>query len=408
MKFIVLKLLIIDFQNETGVDLFSENSADLFFSFNNPIFISILVLLCIIVLSYIVINKQFVPLIKEYELEKIKMENRHTSSMAQLAEAAPDPVLRANVEGEIIFVNNAGAKLGNDLIGKNIVDLFPDLIKIDFQNFIEESSEISFEYAINTRIFNLIIKGIPNINAVQIYFNDITKIKNYEEELTASKEKLAELSSHLQTILETERSRISKELHDGIGQTLSFLSLKLDSLRNNSGEENEKRKILEELNLSINNAVMELKNISYDLKPRMLEIYGLIPTLRLLVEQISSAENIKGTFEHFDVGNLKPRLEITIFRICQELLNNIIKHSKATIFSIQILQDSNSIKLIIDDNGIGFEKPRVNYNDSKLRGMGLISITERVEAFKGNISIDSSIGNGTVVVIEFPETESFG
>ncbi|MBU2491058.1 MAG: PAS domain-containing protein [Bacteroidetes bacterium] len=408
MKFIVLKLLIIDFQNETGVDLFSENSADLFFSFNNPIFISILVLLCIIVLSYIVINKQFVPLIKEYELEKIKMENRHTSSMAQLAEAAPDPVLRANVEGEIIFVNNAGAKLGNDLIGKNIVDLFPDLIKIDFQNFIEESSEISFEYAINTRIFNLIIKGIPNINAVQIYFNDITKIKNYEEELTASKEKLAELSSHLQTILETERSRISKELHDGIGQTLSFLSLKLDSLRNNSGEENEKRKILEELNLSINNAVMELKNISYDLKPRMLEIYGLIPTLRLLVEQISSAENIKGTFEHFDVGNLKPRLEITIFRICQELLNNIIKHSKATIFSIQILQDSNSIKLIIDDNGIGFEKPRVNYNDSKLRGMGLISITERVEAFKGNISIDSSLGNGTVVVIEFPETESFG
>jgi signal transduction histidine kinase len=153
---------------------------------------------------------------------------------------------------------------------------------------------------------------------------------------------------------------------------------------------------------------MELKNISYDLKPRLLEIHGLIPALRLMVEQVSSSEGIKGTFEHFDVTTLKPRLEITIFRICQELINNIIKHSRAGFFSIQISQDDKSIKLIVDDNGIGFEKPRTSYDDSKLRGMGLISISERVEAFKGEISIDSTPGNGTVVAIEFPILDYLG
>ena len=90
------------------------------------------------------------------------------------------------------------------------------------------------------------------------------------------------------------------------------------------------------------------------------------------------------------------------------IINNIIKHSKASFFSIQISQDDDSIKLIVDDNGIGFEKPKTSYDDSKLRGMGLISITERVEAFKGIISIDSTPGNGTVVAIEFPIVDHFG
>lgn len=141
------------------------------------------------------------------------------------------------------------------------------------------------------------------------------------------------------------------------------------------------------------------------MKPRLLEIHGLIPALGLMVDQVSGKEGIKGTFEYFDEIKIKPKLEITIFRICQELINNIIKHSKAKNFSIQISQDQESIKLIVDDDGIGFEKQRTSPDETKLRGMGLISITERVQAFKGNIDIDSSPGNGTVVAIEFPANE---
>ena len=387
---------------------FPENPADLFWRLNNPIFIAIIVAAGFLLIAYLIMSRQVIPRLQEYEKEKILIENKYTKSMALLAEVAPDPVLRINRKGVIIFANNAGDKFGENLNETLVADIFPELNKINFSKFIENSSEKSMELSFKKNTFNAILKGIPELEAIQIYFTDITAIKNYEEELTASKEKLSELSGHLQTILETERSRISKELHDGLGQTLSFLRLKLESLKNEGGTQEEKKKILDDLNVSINNAVMELKNISYDLKPRLLEIHGLIPALRLMVEQVSSSEGIKGTFEHFDVTTLKPRLEITIFRICQELINNIIKHSKANFFSIQISQDDKSIKIIVDDDGIGFEKPKTSYNDSKLRGMGLISITERVEAFKGEISIDSTPGNGTVVAIEFPILDYLG
>ncbi|OGU35549.1 MAG: hypothetical protein A2068_02145 [Ignavibacteria bacterium GWB2_35_6b] len=399
-----LNLIIFFFLQDKKINSFPDNSVELFFSFSNPIFISILVILSILLLSYFVINKQFVPLIKEHELEKINIENKYTKSMAMLAEAAPDPVLRVDSSGLIIFANNAGEKLGKNLIGCSLFSMFPEFNSIDFNTFIKNASEKSTEASLNGCAYSLTLKGIPELNAVQIYFSDITAIKSYEEEITASKEKLSELSVHLQTIIETERNRISKELHDGLGQTLSFLKLQLESLKNDSGSSEEKRKILDELNSSINNAVMELKNISYDLKPRLLEIHGLIPALRLMVDQISGKEGIKGTFESFDELKIKPKLEITIFRICQELINNIIKHSKAKNFSIQISQDEESIKLIVDDDGVGFEKQRTNQDETKLRGMGLVSITERVGAFKGIIDIDSSPGNGTVVAIEFPES----
>ena len=399
-----LNLIIFFFLQDKKINSFPDNSVELFFSFSDPIFISILVILSILLLSYFVINKQFVPLIKEHELEKINIENKYTKSMAMLAEAAPDPVLRVDSSGLIIFANNAGEKLGKNLIGCSLFSMFPEFNSIDFNTFIKNASEKSTEASLNGCAYSLTLKGIPELNAVQIYFSDITAIKSYEEEITASKEKLSELSVHLQTIIETERNRISKELHDGLGQTLSFLKLQLESLKNDSGSSEEKRKILDELNSSINNAVMELKNISYDLKPRLLEIHGLIPALRLMVDQISGKEGIKGTFESFDELKIKPKLEITIFRICQELINNIIKHSKAKNFSIQISQDEESIKLIVDDDGVGFEKQRTNQDETKLRGMGLVSITERVGAFKGIIDIDSSPGNGTVVAIEFPES----
>lgn len=401
-------VLILAILQDSLNNSFPENPSELFWRLNNPIFIAVIVAAGFLLIAYLIMSRQVIPRLQEYEKEKTLIENKYTKSMALLAEAAPDPVLRINKNGIIIFSNNAGYKFGKKLIGTPIISIFQGLNSINFKTFITSSFEKTTDLTFNENTYNAILKGIPDLDAIQIYFTDITAIKNYEKELTASKEKLAELSGHLQTILETERSRISKELHDGLGQTLSFLRLKLDSLKNDAGTQDEKKKTLDELNLSINNAVMELKNISYDLKPRLLEIHGLIPALQMMVEQVSGSEGIKGTFEHFDVSNIKPRLEITIYRICQELINNIIKHSKASFFSIQISQDEQSVKLIVDDDGIGFEKPKTNFNDSKLRGMGLISITERVEAFKGEINIDSTLGNGTVVAIEFPVLDYLG
>lgn len=259
MTFSFLCRIIFTLLQDKSINSFPDNSVDLFFSLSNPIFISILIILAILLLSYFVINKQFAPLIQEHKLEKIDLENKYTKSMAMLAEAAPDPVLRVDSSGLIVFSNNAGEKFGRNLIGVSVFAMFPEFSNIDFNSFIKSASEKSAEASLNGCAYSLTLKGITELNAVQIYFSDITAIKNYEEEITTSKEKLSELSGHLQTIIETERSRISKELHDGLGQTLSFLKLQLESLKSDSGNPEEKHKILDDLNSSINNAVMELK-----------------------------------------------------------------------------------------------------------------------------------------------------
>ena len=395
-------------QEQKKVDPFPENTFDLFFNINNPIFFSVFVAAFVILLAYYVINKQMIPRIREHELEKINIQNKYTKSMAMLAEAAPDPVLRVNSEGKIIFSNNAAGKLGIDLASAQVASVVPALEFFDFEKCIHNASELNFEQTVNENTFNIIIKGIPDLEAVQIYFYDITALKQYEEDLKVSKEKLTELSGHLQSILEVERSRISKELHDGLGQTLSFLRLKLESLNNNTLSDKEKLEIQQVLSDAISNAVTELKSISYDLKPRLLEVHGLVPALQMLVDQVSEREGVKGIFEAFDIEKISPKLEITIYRICQELTNNIIKHSNAKNFSLQISQDPDVIKIIVDDDGVGFDIDKLKFDKTKARGMGLVSITERVEAFKGNINIDSSPGNGTVVLIDFPINGSFG
>lgn len=114
-----LVLVIFYFLQDKRINSFPDNSAELFFSFSNPIFISILLILAILLLSYFIIKKQFAPLIQEHELEKINLENKYTKSMAMLAEAAPDPVLRVDSGGTVVFSNNAGEKLGGNLIGNS-------------------------------------------------------------------------------------------------------------------------------------------------------------------------------------------------------------------------------------------------------------------------------------------------
>ena len=107
---------------------------------------------------------------------------------------------------------------------------------------------------------------------------------------------------------------------------------------------------------------------------------------------------LRGSLNIFGIEErLNPRLEIALFRIVQEAINNIIKHSQAMEFSVQLVKRGNDLKMFIYDDGIGF-----NSNNSGINGFGLINIKERVESFKGVFKIDSTENNGTLLVIEIP------
>ena len=377
-----------------------DNAEEIFFSINNPIFYSIFIVGVLVFLVFYVVKVVIIPRMEQHEKEKKNLEHKYTTSMALLAETAPDPVIRINKFGMVIFANKSGKALLDNKLEKPLFAILPEFGEYNLEKFIEKENYITLEKIIHDSHYTIISKGVKDLGAIQIYLYDVTKLKNYEGELEDSKIKLESLSNHLQSILEVERSRISKELHDGIGQTLSFIRLKIEDLKNGDVPKDQEKEIRDFLNSAITDAISELKSISYDLKPRMLEVHGLIPSLKMMVEQITQKSNMDGNFESYDVFDLPPKLEITVYRLCQECVNNIVKHSKANYFSVQLSILNDTLKIFIEDDGVGFNQEKVIAR--KKPGLGLVSLKERVEAFDGSLIMDSSEGNGTVVMIDFP------
>jgi signal transduction histidine kinase len=217
-----------------------------------------------------------------------------------------------------------------------------------------------------------------------------------------SQNKLRELSDHLQDLIEQERESIARGLHDGIGQSLSMLRmkiLKMNELDINPEQMENRRGIVE----TLEDTIRELKNISYNLKPRMLEEMGLGFAIKFLVDKIVTEAGIAGEVNVIgEEIRLEGKLEIYLYRIVQEAITNTIKYSNATNFSIQLMITHKFLRMIISDNGNGFDLEEVNSRNRRAQGMGLINIRERVESYHGHLKIDSSAENGTMIVIEIP------
>ncbi len=329
--------------------------------------------------------------------------------MALFSELDPEPLFRFNHSGEIILTNTSGQKLfpQRNVLGSLITDLFPPLKKFDYTKCIEEGLTYTFYYELENSHYDVTIKGVSEMQFGQIYCNDITKRKLIEEELIESRKKLRELSNYLQRIQEEEKQKLMREIHDNLGQILSSIKYKLETFITSGNFPTEDKKTLGELIAYLNLAYSEIKNLTYNLKPKILEDLGLIPALRDLCEQISNQSGIKGTFNSFgEDGNINTELEINLFRLSQEALNNIVKHSEAKEFSIQLTIDEEYLRLIIEDDGVGFNLKQVEKEQISSKSMGLINMQERVLAFNGELIIESSPGEGTEIMVEIPLTEA--
>ncbi|MBP3193360.1 sensor histidine kinase [Natronogracilivirga saccharolytica] len=227
------------------------------------------------------------------------------------------------------------------------------------------------------------------------------KMKNYHP-ATKTKDQGQGLSSKIETI-EEERRKISRELHDGVGQMLTAAFLNLEVLESaiENGDDNA-LSVLHKIRKLLDTTIQETRNISHSLRPSILDDFGLIPGLRMLAEEFSDATGISTIFQHFNFdARLDPKLETTLYRICQEALNNIARHSGATEATIEIFKRSGNILVSINDNGKGIPK---NYHKSQnfRAGTGLNNIKERIELHNGKLSINTMNKSGTELLIEFP------
>ncbi len=185
---------------------------------------------------------------------------------------------------------------------------------------------------------------------------------------------------------ENEKTRLSRELHDGIGQELLALSMQLKKDGNNPLAV----KALETIGVDV-------RNLSHQLMPLTLQLLGLVPSMEEICNKLLVASNIQ---YHLDANTvterLSEKLEISLYRIFQELIQNIVKHSQATAVSIQLIRLPQFINLIVEDNGVGFQEKK-NSN-----GIGLSNLNTRVQIMNGQMNYESMEGDGTTVIVRIP------
>jgi len=209
---------------------------------------------------------------------------------------------------------------------------------------------------------------------------------------------------------ENERRRISRELHDEIGQALTSIKFNLDMIDKDLPQNFPvvRGRLGDAKSLS-NQILTTMRQLSMDLRPTMLDDLGLIPTLRWYVQNFSNRLNIYSHFQAIGFEEkLPPQIETAFYRIIQEALNNIAKHANADRIEISLEQRDSMICASITDNGKGFDLDKVLHPESPERGFGIIGMQERVSLLEGNIDIKSKPGFGTHSHIEVPYQKGSG
>jgi PAS domain S-box-containing protein len=231
------------------------------------------------------------------------------------------------------------------------------------------------------------------------FLNDKGKPYQYlaiRYEITERKRVEQELQKMMITIIdvqEEERKRLSRNLHDGIGQNLYSHLITINRLLSEV-----EHPLLYQMQKEATQLIEEIRDISWELRPSVLDDLGLVPAIRSFLTRFSENYHIDVYFECMLNRRLDISIELTIYRIIQEALTNIRKYADVSEAAVTVREFDQSVRVMIEDKGSGFET-RTGY-----RGVGLFSMDERARAVGGELTINSSPGKGTKVILEVPTT----
>jgi PAS domain S-box-containing protein len=235
---------------------------------------------------------------------------------------------------------------------------------------------------------------------------DITARKQAERALQDSQRELRLLSAQLLTAQEEERARIARELHDSVGQSLSGVKFIAESalIRERQQEFGSVREALELFVPKIQQTIEEVRRLSMALRPSILDDLGLLETISWHCQEFQSSYLRTRLDTHIAVREeeIPDPLKLSIYRILQEALNNVTKHSGADRVVISLAETAGVLQLTVEDNGRGFAVESVSSQDGSQRGFGLGSMRERAYLSGGTVSVNSAEGNGTIVQAVWP------
>ncbi len=228
----------------------------------------------------------------------------------------------------------------------------------------------------------------------------------YLRRLSTLEERRAAQESFTHELLlsqENERKRVASELHDGLGQDLLLIKNRVGLLAADAKHPPEVARQLAEISQNASRAIAEVRAISQALRPAALEQVGLTEALEWMVDQVAAASSTKFSAELENIdGLLKPEMEISLYRIVQEALNNILKHAQASLVMVEIKRLRSGLWVSVFDNGNGFDPAHADGDREPKPGFGLVSMKERAKVLGGRIDCQSTPGKGTRVTLTVP------
>lgn len=318
---------------------------------------------------------------------------------------ADDLIITFNTRGYILSINEfkglpEGAKWAGMRIDEVLRPINAQKVKRLLDKVVSRKKPLKTEVEIlspkgEKTTFGVALSPITfgqRVISVVCIARDITETKRLESQ---AKEALIEGQ-------EQERRRVSQELHDGLGQLFTAIKFNLQQIRSNLPQEtdlniNEGLDMLED---NIGRAFLEVKNISRNLMPDVLWQFGIKPAVEDFIDKLNSTSNINFSLEMVEMdGRFANDLEQAMFRICQELINNSIRHGNCANIYVQFINHGTSLVLMVEDDGVGYDENHISY------GLGIKNIQSRVELFSGTVEIDSGLNKGTVTTIEIPLAE---
>ncbi len=333
--------------------------------------------------------------------------NESESRWLALFEHMKETVMTLNRKSEILSINHVQQGFTRqDVIGKSVyyfvspdkqaylkkqlAGLLRNGNSFDFDDRIEgPDGSIAWYYSVYSPIFD----DNGKVREYMIITHNITPMKEAQQKmLTAMFEGQ-----------EAERKRVSAELHDGLGQNISAIQLSLQQLRDDCKDISNKKldKTFAFINDMVKKASDEVRAISRNLAPPRLEEFGLTAAIEDFCNQVNSTGKMRVSFECKGLDT-RPghNLEINIYRITQELVNNAGKHSAAKNCRVHLSTTNNAYLLKVSDNGKGFNTTR------KTQGLGLQNVSARAKVHKGKVEITSLKGKGTTVLVTIPRAQN--
>ena len=309
-------------------------------------------------------------------------------------------------DGTILYCNSRFGELVKEpierIIGSEIVRFIAPTDTGSFESAFQTGTEGSSKVEIllkggDGQLIPVILSLCPlesdDVRCICMVVMDLTERKRAEEQLKESEKQLKHLASQLLTAQEDERRRVAHDIHDSLGSQLSAVKFRVeDFFKMMPGAS-------ESITSALQEAINESRRIQMDLHPSILDDLGIAPALAWFCRKFETTYPLKIEQEvAIKESELPQSLEKAIYRISQEAFNNIAKHSQANQARLSLQKNSNTVELIIQDNGQGFEFTV----DTSRKGLGLSSMRERAEVSGGTFSIESAQGKGTIIRASWP------